>query len=142
MAERIETEPLSSKPASDSVVHAHAALQASLPFDDTQDFADARRGFIATIPDATVLHQSGRPIWSMQPYAFQQQEAAPHLHHMELSSADPDCLQNPYRALCLVRSFRVAVAKQSAEHAAVGCAVMLRRSDRFSRGSSRRRFYK
>ena len=71
------SETLSSKVASKTVIAAHAATRASLPFDDVRDFADATRGFIATIPDATLMHANGRTIWSMAPYAFQADEASP-----------------------------------------------------------------
>ena len=39
------------KDATDATLRAHAALRAGLPADDGQDFADAQRGFIGTIPD-------------------------------------------------------------------------------------------
>ena len=58
---------------------ATAALQAqalqSLPFGDRADFEDARRGFIAAVPDATVAGAQG-PVWSMKPYAFLQPDTA------------------------------------------------------------------
>ena len=39
------------KPAQPGVASANAAVQAQLPFADRQDFEDATRGFIATVPD-------------------------------------------------------------------------------------------
>ncbi len=63
--------------ASPHVRAAHATTAAELPFTDTQDFADARRGFLGTIDDAVVLHATGRPVWSMVPYAFQADETPP-----------------------------------------------------------------
>lgn len=50
------------------------ALQA-LPFGNREDFEDARRGFIAAVPDATVPGAQG-PAWSMKPYAFLQADTA------------------------------------------------------------------
>ncbi len=52
-----------------------AQALATLPFADRQDFVDARRGFIAALPDALV---SGTqfPVWSMKPYAFLQPDTA------------------------------------------------------------------
>ena len=41
-----------------------------LPFANRQDFEDARRGFVATIPDAEVKAADGRVIWSMEPFKF------------------------------------------------------------------------
>ncbi len=40
-----------SKPAEPTVIAANRFVQSHLPFDDRQDFEDARRGFIATTPD-------------------------------------------------------------------------------------------
>src|SRR5438067_1927208 len=68
------TEP---KDAHPRVAAANAALQASLPFADRADFDDARRGFVATLPDAHIAHASGRAVWSMRPYAFLDTEQAP-----------------------------------------------------------------
>ena len=43
---------LAPKDAHPSVAAAHARVQAELPFHDRQDYEDAARGFIDTIPDA------------------------------------------------------------------------------------------
>ena len=77
MVDESEITSRSSKPPSASVIAAHSKLQQTLPFDDIQDYTDASRGFIATIPDATIFHASGRPIWSMKPYAYQREDAPP-----------------------------------------------------------------
>ncbi len=77
MADATSPDALTSKPPSARVASAHAQTLATLPFGDRQDFADAARGFIATLPDATVTQPSGRPIWSMAPYAFQRDDTAP-----------------------------------------------------------------
>ncbi len=65
------------KDASASVMQAHAREAARLPFADRQDFADATRGFVATVPNGTILNAAGKPAWSMAPYAFQQSETPP-----------------------------------------------------------------
>jgi alkyl sulfatase BDS1-like metallo-beta-lactamase superfamily hydrolase len=65
------------KDASAHVQAAHAAAAQTLPFADKQDFADAQRGFLGTLPDATVVHASGRTVWSMAPYAFLKVQPAP-----------------------------------------------------------------
>lgn len=49
----------------------------TLPFADQQDFEDAARGFIDTLPEAEILDDDGRLVWSMAPYAFQREERAP-----------------------------------------------------------------
>ena len=53
------------KPATEATRAAHERLLATLPDDDGGDFELARRGFIGTIPDATV-----GSAWSMAPFAF------------------------------------------------------------------------
>ena len=42
--------------------HNHSFLDA-LPFGDTQDFEDASRGFIATLPEVTFRNPEGRVIY-------------------------------------------------------------------------------
>jgi alkyl sulfatase BDS1-like metallo-beta-lactamase superfamily hydrolase len=59
------------KDAAAATRRAHATLAARLPQDDGADFADARRGFIATIPDAHIADASGRVFWTMAPFADQ-----------------------------------------------------------------------
>src|SRR5580698_4692875 len=59
------------KDATEATRRAHAALAASLPHDTGEDFADARRGFIGTLPDARIVDASGRVFWSMADFAFE-----------------------------------------------------------------------
>lgn len=49
---------------------ANAAMAEGLPFADESDFEDARRGFIGTVPDATVRNEKGAVVWSLADYAF------------------------------------------------------------------------
>ena len=65
------------KPAHPAVAAANAGVAKSLPFADTQDFEDAARGFVATIPEATITSANGRVVWSLAPYKFLEPEAAP-----------------------------------------------------------------
>jgi alkyl sulfatase BDS1-like metallo-beta-lactamase superfamily hydrolase len=51
-----------------------------LPFDDTQDLDDARRGFIAAMEPAIVHHESGRVVWDNDVYAFLEGECPPTVH--------------------------------------------------------------
>lgn len=41
-----------------------------LPFEDTADFEDARRGFIATIDPMRIEAADGRAVWDMDAYSF------------------------------------------------------------------------
>jgi alkyl sulfatase BDS1-like metallo-beta-lactamase superfamily hydrolase len=52
---------------------ANAELTKTLPFANRQDFDDAMRGFIGTMPDALVTGTGPRPVWSMKPYDFLKQ---------------------------------------------------------------------
>lgn len=63
------------KPAHPATLRAHARLRETLDFSDTQDFEDAQRGFIATLPDAHIPSDAGGVAWSMKPYAFIEGEA-------------------------------------------------------------------
>ena len=45
-------------------------LAAALPFDDTTDFDDARRGLIAPVGDDPVLTVEGRPVWDIASFRF------------------------------------------------------------------------
>ena len=46
------------------------AVLDALPFADTQDFDDARRGFLATLPEVEIRNAQGRVVWSLRDYAF------------------------------------------------------------------------
>ncbi|VWX61640.1 putative alkyl/aryl-sulfatase YjcS [Burkholderiales bacterium 8X] len=64
------------KPAHPSTLESHARVRAELDFSDRLDYDDAKRGFIATLPDAHIAADSGgAPSWSMKPYGFLKGEA-------------------------------------------------------------------
>ncbi|MES2751803.1 MAG: alkyl sulfatase dimerization domain-containing protein [Pseudomonadota bacterium] len=48
-----------------------------LPFSDRADFDDARRGFIATLPDGVIPGIGGKPAWDMKPYDFLKSDQVP-----------------------------------------------------------------
>ncbi len=56
---------------------ANEAFVKSLPFSDRADFDDAKRGFIATLPDGAVAGPGARPAFDTKPYAFLQKDEAP-----------------------------------------------------------------
>ncbi|MDE2363021.1 MAG: MBL fold metallo-hydrolase [Hyphomicrobiales bacterium] len=60
-----------------SVVAANKAVLGELPFANRDDFADAERGFVASVPDATILNAGGKPAWSQKQYAFIDDGPAP-----------------------------------------------------------------
>lgn len=50
---------------------ANAVLLSSLPFVDKRDFEEAKRGFIAPLPDGGVIkNEQGRSVWDMTRYSF------------------------------------------------------------------------
>jgi alkyl sulfatase BDS1-like metallo-beta-lactamase superfamily hydrolase len=56
----------------------------SLPPEDGEDFADARRGFVATLPDAEVRRGDGSSVWNLRAYGFLADENAPATVHPSL----------------------------------------------------------
>lgn len=65
------------KDAEPTVRAAHRQVEAVLPFSDRSTFADAKRGFIGTLPDALVLGGTGQPVWNLKNYRFLEKDHAP-----------------------------------------------------------------
>src|SRR5215475_8826596 len=65
------------KDASPSVIAQQEAVRNKLPFADTADFDDAARGFLGTIDHAKITSESGRTVWSLEPYGFLSEAEAP-----------------------------------------------------------------
>jgi alkyl sulfatase BDS1-like metallo-beta-lactamase superfamily hydrolase len=65
------------KNAEPRVKAGNAAVLSGLPFGNRQDFVDAERGFLGSLPDATVTNEAGRPVWSLSDYAFLDDDVAP-----------------------------------------------------------------
>jgi len=65
------------KEATQSTCAHQRAVAGELPFTDAQDFEDAARGFIATLPEVHVTHADGRVIYSLRDYAFLAAREAP-----------------------------------------------------------------
>jgi alkyl sulfatase BDS1-like metallo-beta-lactamase superfamily hydrolase len=63
------------KPAEPAVKALNNAVLAKLPFDKQDDFQDAARGFIASLPDAVVTGPNGKVVWSQKDYAFLEKAA-------------------------------------------------------------------
>ncbi|MFN8523261.1 MAG: alkyl sulfatase dimerization domain-containing protein [Chloroflexota bacterium] len=53
------------------------AMRDALPFHETQDFEDARRGFLGTWPEAEIRHADGRVVWSLADEPFMDSDEAP-----------------------------------------------------------------
>ncbi|MFL6177735.1 MAG: alkyl/aryl-sulfatase [Ornithinibacter sp.] len=66
---------MSTPSVTETVAQQNAALQAGLPFRDTQDFADAGRGRIGGLDPAVVTAADGRIVWDNAAYSFLAGEA-------------------------------------------------------------------
>jgi alkyl sulfatase BDS1-like metallo-beta-lactamase superfamily hydrolase len=65
------SDPVSgSGPASAHTCAAHAEATKELPFEDREDFEDARRGLIESAPSLVLRDARGRAVWDMDSYAF------------------------------------------------------------------------
>src|SRR5499433_4180476 len=72
--------PASPQDSKDATAVTHALNRAvldTLPFADTQDFEDARRGFIGSLPELEITNETGRVVWSLKEYSFLAAEEAP-----------------------------------------------------------------
>ena len=59
------------KPATPATLAENAIYRKGLPFNNTQDFDDARRGLIAALPEPVVIRNAkGVPVWDLTQYAF------------------------------------------------------------------------
>ena len=63
------------KPAEPAVKALNKAVLSTLPFGKQDDFQDAARGFIATLPDAVVTGPDGHVAWSQRDYSFLEKAA-------------------------------------------------------------------
>jgi hypothetical protein len=61
----------SPKPATQATRDINALYRQGLPFNDTHDFEDARRGLLAALPDPVVIrNDQGVPVWDATNYGF------------------------------------------------------------------------
>ena len=59
------------KPATEATKAIQAEFRRLLPFSDTADFEDARRGHIASLPDPVrIMNAQGAPVWDLSQYSF------------------------------------------------------------------------
>ncbi|MEZ0341545.1 alkyl/aryl-sulfatase [Mycobacterium sp. pV006] len=71
---------MDSKPAAPTIEAAHRQHLATLPFDDTRDFTDAERGFVAALDPCVIRAADGRVVWDNDVYAFLDGDAPPTVH--------------------------------------------------------------
>lgn len=65
------------KDAEPATRRANAEVLTRLPFEDRRDYAEARRGFIATLGDGMVRNAAGTVVWNLNEYDFLKSDAAP-----------------------------------------------------------------
>jgi len=65
------------KDAEPATMAANAAVLQELPFWNTEDFDDAQRGFIATLPEGTIYGDEGKVVWDLEAYGFLSTPEAP-----------------------------------------------------------------
>ncbi len=59
-----------------TTIERNAQVKENLPFEDTTDFENARRGLIASMDPLTIRREDGTVIWDQARYAFTSQDAA------------------------------------------------------------------
>ncbi|WP_030265031.1 alkyl/aryl-sulfatase [Streptomyces sp. NRRL B-24484] len=66
--------------ASAAVAAANTGALHGLPFDDDQDLADERRGFLGTAADPLIRAAGGRVVWDLDAYGFLDRDCPPTAH--------------------------------------------------------------
>ncbi len=74
------SEDMQNKPPTPTIEAAHREHQGALPFDDTRDFTDADRGFIASQQPCVIAAADGRVVWDNDVYAFLTGDAPTSVH--------------------------------------------------------------
>jgi alkyl sulfatase BDS1-like metallo-beta-lactamase superfamily hydrolase len=71
---------MENKPPTATIEAAHRESRSALPFDDTKDFTDADRGFIAALQPCVIEAADGRVVWDNDVYGFLTGDAPPTVH--------------------------------------------------------------
>ncbi|MEN9917429.1 MAG: Alkyl/aryl-sulfatase [Pseudomonadota bacterium] len=66
----VGADELTPKEATQSTQHINRSFASQLPFNNKQDFADAKKGWIGSIPNLQIINNQGRIIWSLKNYVF------------------------------------------------------------------------
>src|SRR5436190_14991333 len=74
-------DPKAAGPAVKAVL---AAALKELPFSNRDDYEDASRGFIATLPNALIKDADGHVVWDLGAYAFLEEDVSPDSVHPSL----------------------------------------------------------
>lgn len=57
-------------PVTPHIAEANAGVRMRLPFESTEDFDDARRGWLGSLPDPVIRGTGGRVVWDADAYHF------------------------------------------------------------------------
>lgn len=76
--------PAAVKPATNHTIEANRRIREALDFDDTTDFADARRGFIAGLPDDVVRAPDSTELLRLNDFRVDEGEPAPETYNPSL----------------------------------------------------------
>ncbi|QIL89586.1 MBL fold metallo-hydrolase [Microbulbifer sp. SH-1] len=69
---------LAQNAATNTTKNNNAAVKSELPFSNTQDFEDVKKGFIAPLPDNGIIKNAkGQTVWDLGAYSFAQGKEAP-----------------------------------------------------------------
>lgn len=68
------------KPPTPVIERAHKEHLGSLPLDDTTDFDDTDRGFIASLQPCVIKAADGRVVWDNDSYSFLTGDAPTSVH--------------------------------------------------------------
>jgi len=75
-----DVDPQGHTPAAADTGRAQASAAAALPLADEQDFADARRGLLASDPEVRIEDAQGRVVWDTAAYGFVSGDAPATVH--------------------------------------------------------------
>jgi alkyl sulfatase BDS1-like metallo-beta-lactamase superfamily hydrolase len=76
--------PTEPKPATATTARLQRAHAEALACAESQDFADAERGFVGTLPEVEICNAEGRVVYSLKQYAFLAHAQAPDTVHPSL----------------------------------------------------------
>jgi alkyl sulfatase BDS1-like metallo-beta-lactamase superfamily hydrolase len=68
------------KGATGATKKANEAVKNALPFADTQDFADAKKGFLGTSAAPSIKNDKGQVVWDFEAFSFLKGEAPPEVN--------------------------------------------------------------
>lgn len=66
-----------SKEATEATKQHNKQVLQELPFNNKQDFENANRGFIASLPEVKIAGAKGNTVWDLSTYAFLKQDVPP-----------------------------------------------------------------